>query len=90
MSKLKAIIVSGYFNPIHKVHLEYFNNAKAIVDKLFVIINNDHQRELKGSKEFQDENDCMIIVYNIKAEDKGNSSLDTDKTDCATIKMIAE
>ena len=32
----------------------------------------------------------MIIVYNIKAEDKGNSSLDTDKTDCATIKMIAE
>ena len=24
----KAIIVSGYFNPIHKGHLEYFNNAK--------------------------------------------------------------
>ena len=24
----KAIIVSGYFNPIHKGHLEYFKNAK--------------------------------------------------------------
>ena len=54
MSKQKAIIVSGYFNPIHKGHLEYFNNAKAMADQLFVIVNNDHQRELKGSKEFQD------------------------------------
>jgi len=27
--KKKAIIVSGYFNPIHKGHIEYFNYAKA-------------------------------------------------------------
>ena len=31
MSKQKAILVSGYFNPIHKGHLEYFNNAKTIL-----------------------------------------------------------
>ena len=90
MKKEKAIIVSGYFNPIHKGHLEYFNNAKAIADKLFVIVNNDHQRELKGSKEFQDENERMIIVSNIKAVDKAILSIDTDRTVCATIKMIAE
>ena len=90
MSKQKAIIVSGYFNPIHKGHLEYFNNAKALSDKLFVIVNNDHQRELKGSKEFQDENERMIIVSNIKAVDKAILSIDTDRTVCATIKMIAE
>jgi len=90
MSKQKAIIVSGYFNPIHKGHLEYFNNAKAMADKLFVIVNNDHQRELKGSKEFQDENERMIIVSNIKAVDKAILSIDTDRTVCATIKMIAE
>ena len=90
MSKQKAIIVSGYFNPIHKGHLEYFNNAKAMADKLFVIVNNDYQRELKGSKEFQDENERMIIVSNIKAVDKAILSIDTDRTVCATIKMIAE
>ena len=90
MSKQKAIIVSGYFNPIHKGHLEYFNNAKAIADKLLVIVNNDHQRELKGSKEFQDENERMIIVSNIKAVDKAILSIDADRTVCATIKMIAE
>ena len=90
MSKQKAIIVSGYFNPIHKGHLEYFNNAKAMADQLFVIVNNDHQRELKGSKAFQDEKERMIIVSNIKAVDKAILSIDTDRTECATIKMIAE
>jgi len=90
MSKQKAIIVSGYFNPIHKGHLEYFNNAKAMADQLFVIVNNDHQRALKGSKEFQDENERMIIVSNIKAVDKAILSVDTDRTVRETIKMIAE
>ena len=89
MKKQKAIIVSGYFNPIHKGHLEYFNNAKAVADKLFVIVNNDHQRELKGSREFQDEKERMIIVSNIKSVDKAILSIDTDRTVCATIKMIA-
>lgn len=45
MEKQKAIIVSGCFNPFYKGHLEYFNNAKAMADQLFVIVNNDHQRE---------------------------------------------
>ena len=89
MSKQKAIIVSGYFNPIHKGHLEYFNNANTMADKLFVIVNNDHQRALKGSREFQDENERMIIVSNIKAVDKAVLSIDTDRTVCKTIESIA-
>jgi D-beta-D-heptose 7-phosphate kinase/D-beta-D-heptose 1-phosphate adenosyltransferase len=48
--KKKLLIVSGYFNPIHKGHLEYFNNAKELADELFVIVNSDLQRSLKGSK----------------------------------------
>ena len=90
LEKQNAIIVSGYFNPIHKGHSEYFNNAKALADQLFVIVNNDHQRDLKGSKEFQDESERMIIVSNIKAVDKAILSIYTDRTVCATIKMIAE
>ena len=88
--KKKAIIVSGYFNPIHKGHLEYFNNAKALCDALFVIVNNDHQRALKGSKEFQKEYERMIIVSNIKAVDKAILSIDKDRTVCKTIEMIAK
>ena len=87
--KKKGVIVSGYFNPIHKGHLEYFNNAKALADELFVIVNNDHQRALKGSKEFQKEDERMIIVSNIKAVDHAILSVDEDRTVCATLEKIA-
>ena len=42
----------GISNPIHKGHLEYFKNAKQHADFLFVIVNSDLQRKLKGSKPF--------------------------------------
>ena len=88
--KKKVIIVSGYFNPIHKGHLEYFNNAKSMADELFVIVNSDFQRELKGSKEFQKEDERLFIVQNIKAVDKAMISVDTDRTVCASIKSLYE
>lgn len=88
MKKPKAIIVSGYFNPIHKGHLEYFNYAKTLANVLIVIVNNDHQRELKGSKEFQDENERIQIVSNIKDVDKVILSVDTDRTVCKSIEYI--
>ena len=88
--KKKAIIVSGYFNPIHKGHLEYFHNAKSKADKLFVIVNSDFQRKLKGSKEFQDEEERMIIVNNFRVVDKTILSIDKDRTVCKTIRKIAQ
>ena len=88
--KKKAVIVSGYFNPIHKGHLEYLNKAKLLADELFVIVNNDHQRALKGSKEFQLEEERMLIVSNLKAVNKTILSIDTDLTVCATIDGIAK
>ena len=87
---MKAIIVSGYFNPLHKGHLEYLNHAKAIADKLIVIVNNDHQRELKGSKAFQDEEERVIIISNLKAVDEVVLSIDQDRTVCETIRHISE
>jgi len=86
--KKKAIIVSGYFNPIHKGHIEYFNAAKKAGDVLFVIVNNDHQRELKGSKEFQNQEERVFIIENIKSADKVFISIDKDRNVCKTIKYI--
>jgi len=87
---MKAIIVSGYFNPLHKGHLEYLNHAKAIADKLIVIVNNDRQRELKGSKAFQDEEERVIIISNLKAVDEVVLSIDQGRTVCDTIRQIFE
>jgi len=86
--KLKAIIVSGYFNPIHKGHLDYFQKAKACGDLLFVIVNSDLQRSLKMSKEFQDESERMLIVSSLKIVDKTILSIDKDRTVIETIKNI--
>jgi D-beta-D-heptose 7-phosphate kinase/D-beta-D-heptose 1-phosphate adenosyltransferase len=88
--KKKLLIVSGYFNPIHKGHLEYFNNAKELADELFVIVNSDLQRSLKGSKEFQKEAERLFIVQNIKAVDKAMISVDQDRTVCASIRSVFE
>ena len=87
--KKKAIIVSGYFNPIHKGHIEYFNNAKKLADELFVIVNSDYQQLLKGSKKFQGQDERIIIVSNIKAVDKVILSIDKDRTVCKTLNQIS-
>ena len=51
MEKRKVVIVSGYFNPIHKGHLELFEKSRALGDMLIVIVNSDLQRFLKGSEQ---------------------------------------
>jgi cytidyltransferase-like protein len=86
--KKKAIIVSGYFNPLHRGHIEYFSLAKQNGDILVVIINNDIQRSKKDSKEFMLEDERELIVSNLKLVDKTYISTDTDKTVVKTIEMI--
>ena len=88
--KSKAIIVSGYFNPLHKGHLELFEKAKTKGDEIWVIVNSDLQRALKGSKEFMDEDERLIIVKAIGIVDKALVSMDKDKTQCATLRFLAE
>ena len=86
------VIVSGYFNPLHKGHLELFHRAKTYGtgDKLLVIINSDHQRSLKGSKEFQNELERLMIIRNLRIVDESMISIDKDKTQCATLKYLSD
>ena len=86
--KPKGIIVSGYFNPLHKGHIELFYKAKEKGEKLIVIINNDNQRTLKGSKEFMLQGERMQIIKELKITDEVILSIDEDKTVCATIQKI--
>ena len=84
----KAIIVSGYFNPVHRGHLDLFNKAKAHGDELWVIVNSDLQRKLKGSKEFMNEDERMQIVSSLKVVNLTMVSIDEDSTVIETIRAL--
>ena len=87
----KIVIVSGYFNPLHKGHLELFQKALEKVEtkaKLIVIVNSDKQRVLKGSKFFQDEEERVYILSNLRPVYSSIISIDQDKTQIETLKFI--
>lgn len=84
----KIGIVSGYFNPIHRGHIEYFQKAKSVVDHLIVIVNSDRQRELKGSKFFQKQDERLFIVSSIEYVDQVFLSIDEDRTVCRSLEEI--
>ena len=88
MNKIKGIIVSGYFNPLHKGHLELFKKAKELGDQLFVIVNNDNQRALKGSIEFMKQDERILIINALEITDKTFLSIDKDRSVSATIEQI--
>ncbi|MBU79815.1 MAG: cytidyltransferase [Flavobacteriales bacterium] len=88
--KFNIVIVSGYFNPLHKGHIEYFHNAKQSFDKLFVIVNNDSQRKLKNSKEFMLQDERKIIVNELKIVDEVFISIDYDRSVCKSLTMISK
>ena len=84
----KAIIVSGYFNPLHKGHIEYFHFAKSLGEKLIVIVNNDIQRNLKGSEEFMMEDERCLIVKELSIVNEVFLSIDKDRTVIQSLKQI--
>ena len=84
----RLVIVSGYFNPLHKGHLDYFEKSKLLGDELLVIVNNDIQRELKNSKFFQDEKERLRIISSLKLVNHTFLSVDKDRTVVESIKRV--
>ena len=92
MAKTKTLVIaSGYFNPVHKGHIEYLTKSKELGDKLFVIVNNDKQREMKGSKEFMNEDERKLVIESLKPVDWAVIAIDKDNRQVdKSIKLIHE
>ena len=88
--KREAVIVSGYFNPLHVGHLELFENASSEGAFLIVIVNSDLQRELKGSKEFMSEDERLKIIKSIKGVGSALISIDKDSSQNETLRYLHE
>jgi cytidyltransferase-like protein len=84
----KIICTSGYFNPLHIGHLKLLEESKKLGDYLVVIVNNDEQVKLKGSKVFMNQEERMEIVKAIRYVDKVILSIDTDRTVIKTLSRL--
>ena len=86
--QVKVVCASGYFNPLHKGHVEYLEKAKELGNYLVVIVNSDKQRALKCSKEFMHEDERMQIVAALRCVDEVILSIDEDTTVCNTLRLV--
>ena len=77
---IKWIAVSGYFDPLHTGHLNYFKAAKKLGHRLVVIVNNDKQAKLKKGTAFMKQEERLEIVKALKVVDAAIISLDSDRT----------
>ena len=85
---MKVVAASGYFDPLHVGHLEYFEKARKLGDKLVVIINNDVQTRLKKKTVFMPQEDRMRIIKALKPVDEVFLSIDDDNSVCKSLEKI--
>ena len=84
----KIVCVSGYFDPIHIGHIEYFKKSKEIGTKLMVIVNNDHQATLKKGRPFMPCKERMELIKELRCVDIVVESIDSDRTVCKTLSTV--
>ena len=86
--KETIVCVSGYFNPLHVGHIEYFEKSKLLGTKLVVIVNNDKQSFLKKGTSFMPENERLEIIRKLRIVDMAVLSIDEDRTVINTLKCV--
>ena len=71
-SKMKTVIVSGYFSPIHQGHVIYLRKAKELAGPdgtVCCIVNNDQQQILKTGYSYCPISDRVAVISAIKFVD---------------------
>lgn len=93
VSKRRVVLVSGYFSPIHRAHIEYFKNARELAGPdglVYAIVNNDAQSVLKKGYSFIPERDRLAVVAAVRYVDRAFLSIDTDRAVCRTIEALCD
>jgi len=92
MPEKTAIVLSGYFSPLHVGHLDMIEDAGARADLVIVIVNNDAQQRAKKGKVIIDEADRLHrlrIVEALRVVDHAFVAIDADRTVSASLEKVA-
>lgn len=65
-----VVAVSGGFDPIHPGHIRMFKEARALGDKLVVILNNDNWLKKKKKFNFMSEHERKEVIEAIRYADE--------------------
>jgi len=77
---MKIVLVTGGFDPLHSGHIEYFNAAKELGDKLIVGINSDEWLARKKGQPFMPWQERAAIVANLRVIDRVINFDDSDNS----------
>ena len=86
--KMKIVAVSGYFDPLHVGHIDLFELAQKLGDKLVVIVNNNKQTEMKKGKYFMPVEERKKILEALKCVDEVFVSIDEDRSVCKSLEAV--
>ncbi len=67
---MKTVAVSGGFDPIHIGHIRLMKEARALGDKLIVLLNNNNWLKAKKGFVFMDEQERKAVLEAVRYVDK--------------------
>jgi len=79
-----TVIVTGGFDPIHSGHIDYFNAARELGDRLWVGLNSDEWLTRKKGQPFMCYKERLSIIENLQMVDRVIPVVNDDKSDDAT------
>ena len=87
---MKAVVVTGGFDPIHSGHIAYFKAAKELGTILFVGVNSDEWLTRKKGRPFMSAEERMAIIKEISCVGHVFEFDDSDDTAINAIKYVKE
>ena len=88
--KPTAVIVSGFFSPLHAGHLDMIEAAAELGDQLIVIVNNNEQQLAKKGQLIMDEEIRLRIVKALRVVDDAFIAVDDDRTVSESLQLASE
>jgi cytidyltransferase-like protein len=89
-TRMKIVIVTGGFDPLHSGHIAYFEAAKKLGDRLVVGLNSDAWLTRKKGRPFMPMRERRAIIENLNMVDRVIEFDDSDNTAIDAIRVARE